>query len=587
MNKAIMRILPLFKGHTKTWLAVGFLMLLQSMVTVGITVLISTGLNVLDGDLSARTTALLIGAIFLMGIAQWGLGYAYKYYAKKTVIRTLRDLQTQLFHKLIRKKYRYFTEHSSGTVISRITGDTEAFGQFINMFASQSGAIMSLIVLIITLFVMNSYLAIWVCALLPFIIFASLTFRRLSRSVSSRMYEMFAELNANIKESLTGMEVTKNFVQEQAMFSKFLHVNERAYDANLRQGKVFSSIMPLTSLLSSIAVCLILYVGGSEVLSQQLTLGALYLFVETVQRIWDPVASLANFSNQIQDGIAAAERMLVVLDDEDQDAAPTAEKEVKWESGDIRFDRVGFSYGNGEMQLKDFTLHIKEGESVALVGHTGAGKTTVGRILLRFYDIQEGRITIGQNNMHHIAKKAQRERIGYIPQVPFLFSGTVEDNLKYGNPGVSNAEITQAMRSIRNGAWLDDLPDGLASQVGEMGRNLSLGQRQLIAIVRIMLKDPALIIMDEATSNIDPFTERYIKEALLLLMKGRTSIMIAHRLSTIREADKIVVLRSGRKVEEGSHDQLIRHGTVYKELYHIFYRQEQGELGKSAYESIG
>lgn len=587
MNKAFRGMLTLLQGSAATWILVGVLMVVQSLLSTGTIVLISKGIDMLNGTLNVRRIMILAGIILLSGVLQWCFGYLQKNIAKRSVIQILKDLQNKLFQALIRKNIGYYTHNSSGAVLSRITGDSEAFGQFIQMFAAQAGVIMSIVVLILTLFIMNAYLAMWVCALIPVIIGTALLFRKLSRRVSMRMYEMFAELNANIKESLAGMTVTRNYNMEERMHRNFLEVNERAYQANLEQGKVFSSILPLSNLLSSVCICVILYIGGMEVLNVELSFGALYLFVETVQRIWDPVSSLANFSNQIQDGITAAERMLAILEDEDQESHRQEPMSGSWQGGDIRFLEVDFSYGNGTNQLKNLNLHIREGENVALIGHTGAGKTTVARILLRMHDISKGRVTIGDTELNTIPKELLRDQIGYIPQVPFLFSGTLLENLRYGMPETTETEVLQAVRSIRQGAWLDELPEGLNTQVGERGRNLSSGQRQLVVLVRMLIKNPPLLIMDEATANIDPFTERYIKEALKIIIKGRTSIIIAHRLSTVREADKIVVMHEGAKAEEGTHEQLVNKNGIYKRLYDMYDRSQLNNWDNSLLERTG
>lgn len=570
-NRPFGRMLTLLQGSTKAWVTAGLLILGQSLLSTGTTVLISRGIDMLTDELTLRRIFILTGVILMLGMLQWYFVYLQKKITKRSIIHILQTLQNKLFKALIRKNIRYFSFHSSGAVISRITGDSEAFGQFLGMFAAQAGVMMSILVLMVTLFLMNSYLAIWVCALIPMIVGAALLFRKLSRSVSIRMYELFAELNATIKESLAGMTVTKNFCREEMMYEKFLEVNERAYRANAAQGKVFSSVLPLSNLLSSLCVCAILYIGGTEVLDLRLSFGALYLFVETVQRIWDPVASLANFSNQIQDGITAAERMLDILEDVDQETTAVEQEGGEWQGGEIRMDGVSFSYGNHRNQLENLNLHIREGERVAIIGPTGAGKTTIARILLRLHEISGGSVTIGGVELSTIPKEVLRAQIGYIPQVPFLFSGTLRENLKYGNPEATDSEVLQAVQAIRDGAWLEEIPGGLDTQVGERGRNLSSGQRQLAALVRLLIKNPPLLIMDEATANIDPFTERYIKEALQVVMQGRTSIIIAHRLSTIRKVNKIVVMNAGTKVEEGTHEQLMGRMGLYKQLYDAYY----------------
>ena len=330
----------------------------------------------------------------------------------------------------------------------------------------------------------------------------------------------------------------------------FAGVNQQAYQVNLRRGFVLSNIFPLLSVLSSFGTAAVLYWGGVSVGLGLITIGAWYLFMTSVDRFWFPVINLSVFWSQFQSGLSAAERVFALID-----ALPlvhqTGQQPVDRPRGEITFDRVSFRYGEQEQVLRDFSLRIAPGESIALVGHTGAGKSSIVKLITRFYEFQAGTICLDGQDIRSFDLTGYRRQLGLVSQTPFLFSGTVADNIRYARPELSEAGIEALVRRIGHGEWLETLPEGLQTTVGERGARLSMGQRQLVALTRVLAQQPAVFILDEATASIDPFTESQIQEAMDLILKCSTSILIAHRLSTVRSVDRILVLQNGSIIEEG------------------------------------
>jgi ATP-binding cassette subfamily B protein len=385
-----------------------------------------------------------------------------------------------------------------------------------------------------------------------------------------------ANVNTAIQEAVTGISVAKNFRQEAAIYSEFSAVNTESYRINFRRGLVLSTVFPVLNGLSGIGAALILYAGGRAVGVDMITAGAWYLFVSTVDRFWFPFMQLAAFWSQFQGGLAAAERVFALIDAQPS-VLQTAEEQLDVAPGGISFESVDFYYSENEPVLRDFSLHIEPGESVALVGHTGAGKSSLVKLLARFYEFQGGVIRVGGHDVRRCELRQYRRQLGIVSQSPFLFSGTVADNIRYACPGATAAEILAVARRIGEGEWLQTLPEGLQTDVGERGARLSLGQRQLVALTRVLLQAPAVFLLDEATASVDPFTESQIQEALDLILHNRTSILIAHRLSTVRSANRIIVLREGEIIEHGNHVQLMAAGGHYAELYDTYFRHQSLE----------
>jgi ABC-type multidrug transport system fused ATPase/permease subunit len=384
---------------------------------------------------------------------------------------------------------------------------------------------------------------------------------------------VLAEVNANVQESITGISVAKNFRQEQRIYDEFKPVNAQSYRLSLRQGLTFSSIFPILGTIAGIGTALIVYFGGTSVVGGTVSAGDFYLFIESINLFWFPLISIASFWSQFQLGLAASERVFALVDAEPR-VVQVDERPAARLGGRVEFRDVDFRYTDKEQVLAGFSLTIRAGESLALVGHTGAGKSSLGKLVARFYEFQGGKLLIDGRDIRSFELHSYRRQLGIVPQTPFLFAGTVADNIRYGCPEASDEEVVAVAARVGGGDWLDALPQGLATAVGESGKGISMGQRQLVALARVLLQDPAIIILDEATASVDPLTEAQIQEGLEVVLQERTAVVIAHRLSTIKSADRIIVLDRGQIIEEGDHDALMAQEGHYAALYSTYFRHQ-------------
>jgi ATP-binding cassette subfamily B protein len=484
-------------------------------------------------------------------------------------------LRGDAFRAAIAHDLAFFSEHASGRVVSRISSDTQEFAQVVVLVTDLISQALEALILLAVLAVIEIRLVPWLLIVLPVLMAFSLGFRRLARYVTRRGFRAMANVNAMIKEAVTGIAVAKNFRQEGAIYREFADVNSLSYQINVQRGFVLAAVFPTLNALGGIGTALLVYVGGLSVLQGAITYGAWYLFISSLDYFWFPVLNLSAFWSQVQAGLSAAERVFALIDAESS-VRQVEQRPVTTLAGEIEFEHVQFRYGR-EPVLEGFSLHVRPGEDVALVGHTGAGKSTIAKLISRFYEFQGGALRIDGHDIRTLDLGDFRRRLGIVPQSPFLFSGSVADNVRYARPEVSDREIDGLARRIGDGEWLETLPEGLQTQVGERGARLSMGQRQLVSLLRVLVQHPAIFILDEATANIDPFTEYQIQQALRLILEESTSILIAHRLSTVRAADRIIVLREGAILEEGDHAGLLRQGGHYAELYDTYFRHQSLE----------
>jgi len=419
----------------------------------------------------------------------------------------------------------------------------------------------------ILLFVLDWRLALATLAVIPLMSLATVIFRVRSTRAYRAVRERLGLVTATLAEDIAGMRVVQAFTREEATTRNFKAVTERYRDSNMETVVLNGLYFPFVDLLSSIALAVVLGYGGHLYFNGDVTLGTLFAFMLYVQNFFDPVQQLSQLYNTFLSATAALDKIMDVMEEEPEVLDRGGAQPLPEVEGDVRFESVRFSYSKGGEVLHGLDLDVPAGTTVALVGHTGAGKSTIAKLLARFYDPTEGRITIDGNDLRDVTQASLRHQLGIVPQEGFLFAGTVTDNIKFGRPDATSQQVVQAAQTVGAHDFILRLEDGYETQLQERGSRLSLGQRQLIAVARALLADPHILILDEATSSVDIGTERKIEQALRILLAGRTAFIIAHRLSTIRDADLIVVLEHGRIIEQGSHDELLAKRGLYTSLY--------------------
>ncbi|MFQ5399482.1 MAG: ABC transporter ATP-binding protein [Anaerolineae bacterium] len=580
------RIIDYFRPYSRQMFLVAVTITLNSIAATGGPILIAKAIDVIAATPTIEMMLLLTGGVLLLGAAAWVFNFIRQYFSARVVGNVVLQLREDVFATTIRHDMSFYDEHPSGKIVSRVTSDTQDFSDVATLTMNLLSQGLLVFILSAWLFSINVWLTLIMIGMTPIAVGIALSFRKIAREVTRRARRVTAKINAQIQESVSGIVVAKSFRQEPAIYATFNANNRQGYQVGVRRGLTLMSIFPLMGLASGLGTALLLYAGGLATrpdlwvgsISGGVSPGDWYLFMQAVGFYWFPLMGIASFWSQFQDGLSASERVFALIDAEPK-VVQTGSEPVGVEhgaplNGRIQFQYVNFSYTDKEVVLSDFSLDIRAGEAVALVGHTGAGKSSIARLITRFYEFQGGQILIDGRDIRTLNLSQYRQQIGLVPQDPFLFSGTVRDNIRYGRPGASDEEVHAAARRISSGEWIADLPNGLDSDVGERGSSLSMGQRQLVALARVTLKDPVIFILDEATASVDPFTETQIQEGLDVIMRERTAVVIAHRLSTVKHADRIIVMRQGRIIEEGSHDALMAAEGHYAELYNTYFRHQ-------------
>lgn len=576
------RIIGYFKPQWRRLLGVSLFTLAIAGAGSLLPIFVSKGVSLLKG---IPTLSSLIGvglAVLVIGLVMWFSNLA----SRRLITRAIADVVVQLaldaYEAAVQHDLSFFDEFSSGKVVSRITSDTRDFGELVGLITDVAAQFVEAFILAIVIFTIEWKLTLYVMGLIPIVLVFAILYRTLARKVTRQGMRAMANVNSTIKETVSGIAVAKNFRQEASIYEEFNSANTASYKVNVKRGLVLSIVFPALNALNGLATAFMVYVGGIDAIQGIVTVGAWYLFLQSLDRFLFPIMNLTSFWTNIQNGLSASERVFALIDTPNR-VVQTSNDPVPQLKGEIVFDHVDFYYKASEPILQDFNLKIAAGENLAIVGHTGAGKTSIAKLIARFYEFQGGQIRVDGHDIRSFDLNDYRRHLGVVNQVPFLFSGTVAENIRYAREEASDAEILTLARQIGNGEWLDTLPDGLKTQVGERGAKLSMGQRQLVSLMRVLVQQPAIFVLDEATASIDPFTEWQIQQALNLILQKTTSILIAHRLSTVKSADRILVMENGQVIEEGSHNALLAGGGHYATLYNTFFRHQSLEYVEKAH----
>ncbi len=538
-------------------------------------------LKVLVGDAVSRPMGLAVVMLMLLTtyIITWALSVVEFRLMVSISQKVLLRMRSQIFEEIQALSFRFFDQHEAGDLMSRLVNDTQVINQMfgegltrvLRMSLGLAGIVLSMLLL-------NWRLTLASFAVLPLALAATVVFSRMARQAFRRTRKTIGEVSAELQENIAGVREVQAFSRELESLSEFRAVNERNRVANVEAGTLMAAFMPLLDVLSTMAIAIVVGYGGYLVLAFNpplVSIGVIVAFLTYVRRFYQPIREMANLYGQLQAALAGAERIFELLDTPIEIADAPDAVELPTIQGRIEYEHVSFAYKDNEPVLQDISFTVEPGQTVAVVGPTGAGKTTIANLLARFYDVGAGSVRVDGYDVRKVRMRSLRQQIGIVPQDTFLFSGSVMENIRYGRLEATDEEVIAAAQLANAHQFIERLPQGYKTEVGERGATLSRGNRQLLAIARAILKDPRILILDEATSSVDTRTELAIQRALKTLLQGRTSLVIAHRLSTIRNADLVLVLDKGRIVERGTHDSLLAQGGLYHQLYMSQFRRTE------------
>lgn len=518
-----------------------------------------------------------IGLTFLAVLAmEFGVGYGQHYVMQWIGQKAMYDLRREIFIHVQQMHLGFYDKNPSGRLLTRITNDVNALNE---LFASGAVAIFGNLAQVVGIVAMMFYLSVELSLvtfiILPLLLVATLVFRKRARDSYRQVRLILARLNAYVQDKLGGINEVQYFVQERKVYKEFNQVNSDLRTAHHRSVLYYAMFFPAVEIIGAVGLSLIIWYGGGLHLREMVTLGTMVAFFDYAERFFRPLRDLAEKYNILQAAMASSERVFKLLDSKPEILAPEEPAEPAQHEGRIEFEKVNFAYNDSEWVLKDINLKIEPGEKVALVGATGAGKTSMVSLICRFYDYQEGALRFDGIDVKRLDPEKVRGQIGLVLQDVFLFSGTIAENITLNADDIPAEKIETAARQVGLSPLLQRLPEGLDHKVGERGTLLSVGERQLVSFARALAHDPRVIILDEATSSVDNQTEQVIQQALKKLFAGRTAVIVAHRLSTIKEADKILVFHRGRIVEAGKHEELLAKQGFYWRLYQLQYQDQE------------
>jgi len=578
-HTVVTRLLKYLKDHRVRFVLAAVSMIVFTLTSLAMPYLVTLAIDgpitkgVLWGwDIGNPSLMLIFLAFVANGLLNWGsqwLELLSMAYIGRGVLFTLR---TQMFNHLQKLSFSFFDRHEVGRIMSRVQNDVQALQEVITSgIIDITADLLSLGGIIFILFFMNARLALITMSVIPVMAAILLVWQKYARNAFMRVRQAISVVNAGLQENISGARVIQSLSREDENFRRFDSMNEANLGANLSASRLAAGILPVIELLTGGATALVIIYGGAQAIAGQLLLGQLVGFVLYVQRFFEPIRRLAMQYTELQRAMAGGQRIFEVLDTQPEIVDSPDAVELSSVKGEIQFDHVHHEYVDGLEVLHDINFQVRPGETIAFVGATGAGKSTVVSLVGRFYEISKGRISIDGYNIRDVTQESLRRQIGVVLQEPFLFSGTVRENILYGREGAAEEEMIEAAKAVGAHSFIQRLEKGYDTEIQERGSNLSVGQRQLISFARAVLADPRILILDEATANVDTQTEIVIQNALRKLLQGRTSLVIAHRLSTIHDADRVIVLDKGRIAEEGNHQELMAKGGIYRNLYTMSY----------------